>query len=326
MKALKQVLSTAIALAVAAVVVYAIYSHRASIAPIIQPIVAGFETTVGINKPCSQPIAYSIGEFDTQFRISQADFLKDAAAAAAIWDKAAGKQLFAYAADGSLKLNLIYDNRQKTTTELQTIGSTIKGDQASYDSLKASYNGMVSSYDSAKAALNGQIASFNASKAAYEQQVSDWNARGGAPRDQYNALEQQRVAVNNQADAINQAESSLNTMADKINSTAADLNSLASKLNLNVKSYNTVGASTGVEFDEGEYVSDESGQRIDVYEYSTNDQLVRVLTHELGHALGMNHVADARSIMYPLNQSANEVPTASDIAELDRVCDLPAAK
>src|SRR6185369_17119194 len=62
--------------------------------------------------PCRQPIAYSLGQFDTKFGISKTDFLIAVATAEEIWEKSAGKQLFEYAPDGALKINLIYDARQ----------------------------------------------------------------------------------------------------------------------------------------------------------------------------------------------------------------------
>lgn len=63
------------------------------------------------------------------------------------------------------------------------------------------------------------------------------------------------------------------------------MNQLIVILNLNVNQFNTVSHSNGEEFEEGEYVRDISGERINIYEFDGEKKLIRVLTHELGHAL-----------------------------------------
>jgi len=275
--------------------------------------------------PCSQPISYSLAEFDTEFGLSKSAFLGDLAQAAALWDTAAGKSLFAYDAassSGDVAVNLVYDDRQAATDKLVTLDTVIKGDSSTYDAMKATYDSYVSAYQTEKTVVTNMESGYQTAKQKYDSEVSYWNARGGAPNPQYQALEQERAALDAEAAQINQAVARLNTLAVTANASAADLNQLATNLNHNVKTYTAVGVSTGPEFDEGEYVEDASGRRIDIYQYSDRTALIRVLAHELGHALGMQHVAGEASIMYAENKSQGLAPTAEDLAELARVCHM----
>lgn len=274
-------------------------------------------------QPCQRPITYSIASIDSRFGLTKPELLNDIKRVENVWESPINRQLFEYSPTGDLKISLIYDYRQKATDALRKIGIVINDDRFTYDLLKAKYDLLVASYNKQRAQLDALIATYNADKRAYEKDVSYWNSHGRMTKAEYNILEQKRISLNNQVTTINQAEDILNGLVDTINSTETVLNKLIVALNIQVNTYNTVGSSTGKEFNEGEYVSGASGTSINIYQFNDINQLVRVLAHEFGHALGLGHLDNPKAVMYYLNESGmNENLTADDITALKKVCGI----
>ncbi len=273
-------------------------------------------------QPCQRPISYSIASIDPRFGLSKTNLLNDIQQAEKIWESPIQKQLFEYSPTGNLKISLIYDYRQKATDALQKLGIVINDDKSTYDTVKAKYDSLVASYNTQKANLASLVEKFNSDKNAFEKDVSYWNSHGGAPKNEYASLEQRKNDLNNQIAIINQVQDSLNALVDTLNSTVVILNKLVAGLNLQVSTYNTIGASTSKEFNEGEYIMSASGTVINIYQFNDQNKLIRVLAHELGHALGLEHISNPKAIMYYLNEGMNEKLTADDLTALKKKCGI----
>lgn len=166
-----------------------------------------------------------------------------------------------------------------------------------YDSrqqVSAQNRALISNVDKNKKTAESIKAEYTKLEAEYKLMEAEYKK---------NRTESQRIALNN--------------LAAQINQKIKDYNNLVGEINGVVK---TINQSAGLEFDEGEYIYDSTGERIDIYEFSGKTDLKRVLAHELGHALGLEHVENEASIMYYLNRSTNTAATKEDKTELERAC------
>ncbi len=244
-------------------------------------------------KPCDTAITYKLGNLDPNFNISTNDAEQDLKEAAAIWETAYGKQLFKQDPRGELVVNFIYDERQQLRTDLDKKEGQLDTAKWSLDIRIANYQSSVADYEKRANQLNSEIQS--------------WNKKGGAPSDVYKRLTSQITSMKAEASALNQE-------AQKLNKEAEGLGKSVDNLNATVTSYNTL---LDTKPEEGLY--DSGTKTISIYMLTDHKELISVLAHEFGHALGIGHVPDKKALMYSYANS-NLKLTPEDLTELTKVC------
>lgn len=323
----KRILKAVFTLAIIAAVAAAIFYWRPEFSSVSEQAVKQAqnlftETENFFSPPCVEPLYYSIGEVDERFGLTDEVLKKTLAEAIGVWNKPTGQELFAYKEDGAIKINLVYDYRQAATDKLKKLGIVVENNQKSYDDLKARYDELNRQYKIQQASLAAATSSYAVRLAEYETEVDKWNALGGAPKNVYERLTSQKAALDTEVARINSLTNQLNQLADAVNAEAVALNQLVEALNLTVEKYNSIGQSTGEEFREGEYVRDAGGQRINIFQFNNHNQLVRLLAHEFGHALGLEHTSSSADIMYYLNDSDGLSLSANDLSSVKAFCHL----
>lgn len=278
-------------------------------------------TLRGLKDPyCNVPIKITLGEIDPRFKLKNETILKELNIASSVWEKEETKELFVF--DGKSKskviVNFVYDERQLETVESTKAKVALEAGWDSYESLIAQRKTLATRYDNLQSSYETGIKSYNTRLSTYENMVREWNRKQGSEAE-FKALKAEGAAIKQLFSNLEKQRLSINSLADQINKFNNDIKSLYDKLVNQTNEYNHLFSSDDP-ITVGEY---DGTYYINIYQYTDLAQLRITLAHELGHALGMDHTENERSIMYPLQSKQigeTLVLTTEDKAELHRVC------
>lgn len=286
---------------------------------VISLVGAGYVGVHAITKnPCSVPKTWSIGSVDSRFGISNDTVKSYGLEATNSWNKHyAENDLFSYQeSGGDITIIFKYDERQQTTIANENLKSTIEEEKEALHDLKQTLTSLQSEYDALEKSVRTQTGLYNTKLTKHNKEVEYWNKEGGAPSDVYVRLQREASSLETERASLNASIRKLNTLAETIRTYGKDHNLVVGTINEKIQTLNKTAAR---EFEEGTY--DPSTKTITIYEYGSILALKRVLIHEFGHALSIDHIEDnEQAIMYPINQGKNLELTGEDISSLVDTC------
>lgn len=271
---------------------------------------------------CATPVTYKIGAIDARFGVAAPAITDALSRAEAIWETPTGRNLFVYATTSAvLPIDFVYDSRQATSVQNAATLARLNLFKTALELIQTQFATFASSTKEAQATNSAQFAIYKADEARYNADVAATNTKGGASQDEYRELVVREAALATRFDTLKAEQDIQNTQVTKINALADSLVALSAILNAKIADYNQRIAKVG-EFEQGLYTQYGSERRITIFEFTDTPQLVRVLAHEMGHSLGMDHIPTKGAIMYASNTGTSTLAAPADLAELSRVCGI----
>ena len=268
---------------------------------------------------CPIPIEYRLGIVDPSFGLEAAEARASIAEAAQLWEAALDSELFTYNDEADFTINFVFDERQEVADAQTADQERLDEIAVTNESFRLQIAQLQTTYEVQESEFVLERNEYDAELQIYNDRVRQVNDRGGAASEIYDELEAERVRLENISTGLRTQGESLNGLAEQLNQLSTEGNRLIDTYNQEVLAYNAQYGESH-EFTQGDY----QGGEINVYKFSDNNELVSVLAHEFGHALGISHVEEPEALMYYLlDDELLDAPTlaASDIAAYQAVCE-----
>ena len=258
------------------------------------------------------PLLYRIADLDPRLNISKQKMIEISQEAAAIWEQGTGKRYFVYDPKATFTVNLVFDQRQvrsmKRTENLKNLEQEKQlwlDENQKLLKLKQDSQQLHTQLELQKIKYQAQL---NAYASAQKKYLNKSNTKN------LNLLQERIKLLNQQRDVLQILINYHDLNHQQIQVKTDELKQLHEQLTQSVDRFNQNFAPQLVH--KGQF----KGKQIFIYEFSSIDDLRLTLAHEFGHALGLKHTHNPKSLMYPRikeQDPKNFQLTATDLALLN---------
>lgn len=240
----------------------------------------------------ANPLHYRIANVDPRLNLSKQDVIDLSKQAAAIWEKDTGQKYFSYDPNAKFVINIVFDQRQVRSMKRSENLSQLEQNKKVWLNQNEQIQEFKADLTQTATQLELQKIQYQIDHENYEQQLSKLysskkNTAGLAKIEKLRQrLEHQSVNIQKQIEEYSQKKQQLDQKMKAFDQRHQELADAVAQFNQTFKP---------VVLHKGQF----KDNQIFIYEFSSIDDLRLTLAHEFGHALGLKHTQDPKSLMYP---------------------------
>ncbi|WP_176466276.1 matrixin family metalloprotease [Aliifodinibius salipaludis] len=273
--------------------------------------------------PCQQALTYQLGDIDSRFDVSEQELIEVLKEVETLWSSALGRNVLNFSESGNVSVNLIYSKEQQLTDAERQFSNRIKAKEQQEETARRVFDQLSKRYKEKEQEVRQTLSTYNKTASTYDDLANKWDGKEANTEiiDKFNKLEQQ---LKNIDEDLKQEKQNLASLRERTNAKTEQLNTLIKEHNNLIEEYNN-RFSKPRKFDQGQYVKRGENQAVNIYQFGSRAQLKTVLAHEMGHALGLDHVDNPKSIMHKMMDAqnmANLQLTEEDISVLKKQCNM----
>lgn len=282
------------------------------------------EPSFGSSVPCAVPLEWRIADVDPRFELEDSSARVAMERATELWERAVDRELFSHEPEGGLPVRFVYDDRQALLQVRRDLQREIQDAGRDLEARRAEIADLRDAFESARAAYEERRAVFERRMASHDAEVRRWNERGGAPDsvraellDRSAELQEERRALERQRQELQAVQEWFRAETDRLNQRIRERNRRVEDLERRFPATATEAGRYGesVRRRNGEVVSVD--REIRVFRFDGLDELVLLLAHELGHALGLGHSGVEGSVMHAVSGAWSDTTGVAGLHERD---------
>jgi hypothetical protein len=265
--------------------------------------------------PCGQAVQFQLGSVDQRFGLTSPDALASIRQAVGFWNSAADDTVIEYNGDRGIPVNFVYDDRERMAQDHAAYAATINqyaNEQRQIDNETASVR---ENLNGTRASFSSEERAFKTKQEMHNTEVERLNSGGGGTDEQVKAFDEDKRQLEQQLDRLKGEEAAINGMVDQENALIAQHNALVNRANAVI---NIVNQDVGKDYVAGLYTMKNGRAQIDIFAFADRSDLIRLLAHEFGHALGLGHIDNPNSVMAASRETGMvSLDTAGEMQELN---------